>query len=282
MAQDSREDAKVQELIKEFKSLTTQPALRQWEKSHREEIRKGAVYIKLKFDEHWQHIMGESYLVQVTEIDFNRLQMQKNIPGRIDPKGNNYKTERIFTKIEWKKNVTITGRGVAREEWITYELRGDHTLGRARVMDTRCKPERLIDYLGETEAEKILKLPKKDVKGIIEGIELPIMVEGHWEVLFGGKGSKFDKDDVEIQWEGQCIQAQRQVPVILPGKYIEVLDNARYPVFMKVSDQPRKIVGWVQHFPFTTMREATKEEYDTMKAEGTRVTKMLRVAEETG
>lgn len=279
MPENSQQGSKTaQALIDDFKPIKTQAALRQWEKLHRDEIKGSDFQTKELFDTKWKAVVGASYFVGITELDIPKLQHQAG-GSRIDPAANLYKTERVFNSITWKRAVFTKGKGIEKETFESYEISGIHSEDeRFRLIAIRCKPERVTDYLGNDLAKKVLAAKAKE--GTIDGLELPIMVEGHWEVQFTAKGSKWDKNDVEIQWEGQCLQMQRSVPIILPGRYIEVNDHARYPFFMKVGDQPRKIVGWVQHFPCTPMREATKKEYDQQKAEGDHITKMARAAEE--
>ena len=106
------------------------------------------------------------------------------------------------------------------------------------------------------------------------------MVEGYWELLFAAKASQYDKEDPEISCEGHCLQVQRDVPTILPGRFIAVNDDAVHPIYVKVGDQPRKAVGSKKHFPATVLREVTKKEYDDMFIEGNRVTALARKSKE--
>lgn len=291
MSEESQADPKVQELIEEFQSIKTEPGLRQWEKNNKDRLKSAPYAAMMMFNTHWEGIVKGSYLVSVTDIDIPTLQ-QRQLPGRIDPSGNHYKTERIFTSIEWKKNTYTTGRGLEKEVHHTYDLAGVHTLGRSRQIVNKCKPERLETHLGKKIAGRILKAGTNQTEATIKEVsieapktagqksqkplELAVLVEGYWEVRFAGKANEADKDDVEIQWEGQCLQMQREVPVILPGRHIEVNDNAHHPVYLKVGDEPLKIVGRKHHFPMTVLRECTKEEHDLQKAEGNKITRLAR------
>lgn len=278
MPQQSQEDQKIRELIKDFQSYKTVAALRQWEKSNRDVIKTSPWRVKEHFDTHWAAVTGENYFLGITDIDIPRLQ-QKQRPGRINPKETDYKTERIFSVINWKKTTYARGKGSEKEFFENYEISGIHSEdNRYRLIAKKCTPDQIQYVIGEELAEKILSSKKKS--GKLNNLNHPVMIEGHWEVMFSEKSSKWEKEDVEIQHEGRCLQIQRGVPVILPGKYIEVNDNARHPVFMKSGDQPRKIIGWVQHFPSTTMREATELEYRQQKEEGDRITRMAREREE--
>ena len=278
------------DFIKGFQAISVEAVIKQWEGVNREKIKKAPFQVKDLLDAHWRSITGGSLFELVTEIDLQRL--QQPTAGRIDPKSLHYKTERIFHTVYWKKTTLIVGKGIEREERVSYQLSGVHTKAPPdwqdrepaweRLIVNRCKPSRLIDHLGEALAKDILKQKKIVDKGTFSDVEVPIRVEGHWEVSFAGRQNKWEKNYAEIQHEGLCLQMQREVPVILPGFFIEVNDNARHPIFMKIGDQPRKIVGWVQHFPLTVMRESTWEEYRIAKAQGDKVAAAARAEEERG
>lgn len=104
--------------------------------------------------------------------------------------------------------------------------------------------------------------------------------QGFWEVLFSSKGSPNDPDDVTLTLNGECLQIQRNVPVIIPGPFLEVCDHGVYPVYHQEPGKDRKIVGSVKFFPYTTMRQASEEEYKKMKASGDRITKDAREKQE--
>lgn len=285
MTQQSQDGlaAEAQELLEQFSKLKTEPALKQWERGNRDKLRKAPFAVREAFDGKWNEIVKEPYFQPVTDIDISQfVPREKDLPGRIDPNSKDYKTERVFVSIEWEKTTYYTGKGLEKETFVTYDLRGTHRGGHARVIKLKCKPDRLQDHLGQEIAAKILSESKKNLRGKLEDLELPVLVEGYWEVRFAGRASKEEKEDVEIQWEGRCLQMQREVPVVLPGRYIEVVDNARHPVYIQNPNQPRKIVGWVSHFPYTTLREATRREYVTQKAEGDKITRALRRQEEEG
>ena len=265
-----------EKLIEEFKQLKTEPGLLQWErKIGRDKIKEADFEVKDAFDKHWTIITGSSYFTAVTDIEMPTAH-KLPAPGRIDPKSSNYKTSRRFHTIFWTRNVWSTGKGFEREEHKSFDLSGLHGEDdQHRIIVPRCKPERLHEHLGEELAKKISSNQKKG-KGEIKDIEVDVMVEGHWEVLFAGKGSTEDKEDPELSVEGHCLQVQRDVPVILPGRFVEANDNATHPIYVKVGDQPRKAIGSKKHYPTTVLREVTKKEYDEMYEEGNLVTQLAR------
>lgn len=287
MPENSQEDLTIAELkkewdgfIKEFQAISVEAVIKQWEKGNRDKIKSAPYRVKDLLDAHWRNLTGGGLFELVTEIDIPRLQQQP--AGRIDPKSLRYKTARVFNIIHWVKTTLVVGKGIEREEKVSYQLSGTHNLGRDRLIVTRCKPERLIDYLGEDMAKDIRKQKKSVEKDTFDGVEIPIFVQGYWEVKFAGRAHKWDKNYAEVQHEGLCLQMLREVPVILPGYHIEINDNATYPIFMKIGDQPRMVTGWVQHFPLTVLREATCEEYLIAKEQGDKVAAAALVAEERG
>lgn len=271
-----------QELIKEFNDLKTAVALKQWEKLYSDRLAKASPEVKDAFDKHWNKLIGSSYYIARTAIDIPTLQ-QPQLPGRIDPKSQNYRVERVFHTIRWRKDTVIVNRNTDRERtYYTYQISGEHNHGNSRIIANNCMPDRLDRVLNEELANKIRRAKKSETKGEITDLELPLKVEGHWEVRFAGKATPEDKEDVELQHEGNCLQMQREVPLILPGFYIALADDATHPLFRKVGSEPRKIVGYRQLFPFSVLREATEKEFRIQKEEGDRITALERKREQQG
>ena len=104
--------------------------------------------------------------------------------------------------------------------------------------------------------------------------------KGFWEVIFSPKSSPNDPEDVTLSLNGNCLQIKRDVPVVLPGPFLEVADHGVYPTFVQLPNQPRKVTGYVKFFPYTVLREASKEEFLRMKREGDKVTREARAREE--
>jgi hypothetical protein len=280
MAQESHKGKEAQELIKQFTGLKRSVSLKQWEKLHRDQLQKAPFEVKDAFDRHWTAVTGASYWTPVTDIPVPQLSSHE-LPGRIDPKSRAYLTQRTFTSIRWKKHVYTTGKGLEKETHYRYELSGDHSHGNTRFIAKKCKPERIVDYLGTGLSDQILEAGKTDDQGEITGLNHPVSIEGHWEVRFSGKASKDDNEWVELQHEGRCLQIMRNEPVILPGGFVEVNDNATHSVFVQTPEQPRKIIGTIQHFPCTVLREATEREFRAQKEEGDRITRAQRKMEES-
>lgn len=123
------------------------------------------------------------------------------------------------------------------------------------------------------------------VKTIFEQREVGIgriADNGYWEVSFQPKGSPEDPTNVTLSLNGQCLHMQRGVPVILPGPFLEVADNGAYPVYVQLPNQPRKVTGYRMHFPYIVLRRCTRNEYESMLADGNAKTAEARKIDEQG
>lgn len=282
MPEKSQEgSSKSQELIDNFKSFKTEVSLIQWEKASRKVLADSSADVRDAFNNHFKSVTGRPYYIAITDIDTSALQRPVATVGRIDPAGKNYQTERTFHTILWKKYSFTVGKGIERETHSNFELTGLHgEQNKLRVIKTKCKADQIEQRVGKEVADQILKDSRKLSEGTIKGLNVPVMVEGYWEIQFSGKSSNEEKEDVEIQVDGKCLQMMRDVPVIQPGRFIEAADHAHFPLYFKQGDQPRKVIGKRHHFPFTVLREATETEYLQQKAEGDRLAKAAREAEE--
>jgi len=221
-----------EKLIEEFRSIKTEAAIKQWEKAGgKDKIKSASSDVRDVFDSYWKSLTGGSYFTAITDIETTH--SSPILPGRINPKSVDYKTSRVFHTIMWSMNKHVTGKGMEREEHKNFDLSGLHGEdNRFRIIVARCKPERLRDHLGEEVAATIIKESKKG-KGEIIGLELPVLVEGYWEVLFAGKGTPDDKEDPEISVEGHCLQVQRDVPTILPGDLLRQTTTPHIPFTLR-------------------------------------------------
>ena len=84
-------------------------------------------------------------------------------------------------------------------------------------------------------------------------------------VRFHVKRDANDTDDVVLSVQGNPLQIERDKEVIIPERYRVCADNARYPVYRQMPNEPRKIVGEVLVYPYSWVREATEAEYLAMK-----------------
>lgn len=97
--------------------------------------------------------------------------------------------------------------------------------------------------------------------------------EKYWAVIFNSKSRADDEDDVILTVNYETLIAQREVETIIPSKYREAADNATYPIFKQLPNQPRKDLGKVRVYNYRVVREATKEEYLAQKKSGTEKTR---------
>jgi len=122
-----------------------------------------------------------------------------------------------------------------------------------------------------------------ELKTIFEEREVTegyIADDGYWEVRFQPKASPTDPNEVDLSVNGLCLHIQRDVPVILPGPFLECADNGTYPVYIQLPNQPRKVTGYRMHFPYIVLRRCTREEYEEGLNEGNRLTAEARRLEE--
>jgi len=274
----------VMEFIEAFASIQNEAVLRQFEHTNRGRI-QDLPSCWMKWNETWQRVTGTPYFKAITETP-----IKSSLAGgsRVDPKSRNYKTLIRFKQIDWNKTLEQYGR---RKKGIVYALRGIPVEDdQYRSIIHKTSQNQLIKLVGEEISERIIEDSKgTNFQGSITHLgkgkdKTPLDIEvecwGYWEVLFAPASGKDDFREVVLQWEGQCLQIQRNVPVILPGYYLEVNDNATYPVYTQTPEQSRKITGYVQFFPCTVMREATEKEYFIMKKQGDRITREARRREE--
>lgn len=97
--------------------------------------------------------------------------------------------------------------------------------------------------------------------------------EKYYRVTFNQRSDPKETEDVEALVNGEPLILQRGVPTIIPERYKVAFDNATRDVFVQKPNHPRKIVGQVQLYPYALAGEATKKEYDELKAEGNRLTR---------
>lgn len=94
--------------------------------------------------------------------------------------------------------------------------------------------------------------------------------EKYWWVRFNAKSNPNDTDDVQLMVNGETLVIRREVEVVVPDRFLECADHGTYPVFIQTPNKPRKVVGKIQFYPYTRLKEATEEEFLRHKAEGTR------------
>ena len=93
--------------------------------------------------------------------------------------------------------------------------------------------------------------------------------ERYFVVRFHAKSQASDPSNVELCVNCEVLIMQRERDVVLPERFVRHAQLCRYPDERQLPGQPRKTVGWIQVYPFTILRQGTKEEYDRQRREGT-------------
>ncbi len=139
-----------------------------------------------------------------------------------------------------------------------------------------------IPFKTEQAAKITIRNKKLDpnqftVKSFEDGfIILPkaVKVEGkYYRVTFGHKTSPTDDEDVTLTVNGETLVIKRGAPVIIPERFKECADHAQYPQFTQRPNEPRKIVGYINTFPYSGSGEASKKEYLVQLSEGNKTAK---------
>jgi len=264
-----------EKLIDEFKRISAEGILRDYEKKNRDRINEASFITKDAFDKQWVKVTGNSYYQPVTTVQPPQATFGKNNTERSDPRSRKYQASVVFSRIEWNK----VKRKIGKKFKDLYVLDGDvKETGQQRPIYQNLDIDRLKYVVGPENAEKIMsmKLDHGEIKGVFD-----LKVEGYWEVNFSPAKSENDPIDVRLIWEGQCLIIKRMVPVVLPGFYLEVADNATRDHFIQTPQQGRKKIGVIQEYPYTVFREASRDEFLAQKASGDRVMKE-RITREDG
>jgi len=274
-SQESKETPEPQDdkFINEFSSILNVGVLRDYEKKNRDKIAESSFMVRDAFDKLWKKITNSYYYQPVTEIASAPAKSLE----RTDPRSKRYRANVVFKEIEWNK----IRRKIGRKITDLYILHGV-PIGSdvRRPIFQNLNANRMKEILGEKNAGRIMNV-KGAVDGKISG-NFDLEVEGYWEVQFAPMKDPNDPKDVRLTWEGQCLIMKRMVPVVLPGFYLEVADNALRDAYTQSPEQGRKKVGTIQEFPYTVFREATMEEYILQKSEGDRISRAARARQEEG
>jgi hypothetical protein len=261
MSDDKTKDSK--EFIEKFKRISSEKILREFEAKNREEIAKSSFEVKDAFDQVWIKVTGNSYYQPTTTVVPQPAYGGVNNTERSDPRSRQYRAIITFDKIYWLK---LRNRKIGKIPTLLYVIDGE-TNGDKRPIYQNLTIERVRDLLGEKISREIQKAEDEIDSGEITG-EFDLSVEGYWEVQFSPASSQTDPRDVKLMWEGQSLVIQRMKPVVLPGFYIEVADNATKDNYIQTPEQGRKMIGVIQQYPYTVLREASREEYLMQKSAG--------------
>ena len=269
MAEKETEEYK---FIDEFKRMAQEGIIREYEKKNRDRINEAGFEVKDAFDKQWIKVTGNSYYQPVTTV---KPPSAGKITERSDPRSRKYRATVNFSTIGWQR----LRRKIGRKFENLYTLHGvASATGAKRPVFQNLTVDRMKEILGEDNAIKIFESKEKDY-GEIDG-SFDLLVEGYWEVVFAPAKSENDPVDVRLLWEGQCLIIKRMTEVVLPGFYLEVADHATRDHFTQTPEHGRKRIGIIQEYPYTTLREASREEYLSQKEAGDRIMKEKRAKEE--
>ena len=275
MATKDSQEQPDDKFIDEFKRISAEGILRDYEKKHRERINEASLIVKDAFDKQWKKVTGNSYYQPVTTVQPPQPVFGRNNTERSDPRSRKYQADIVFGTIRWNK----VRRKLGKKFKDLYTLEGEvKATGASRPIFQNLDPDRLKYVVGDDPAGKMLAA--KENNGEING-DFNLKVEGYWEVLFSPAKSENDPVDVRLMWEGQCLIIKRMKEVVLPGFYLEVADNATRDHFIQTPEQGRKKIGVIQEYPYTVLREASRDEFLAQKAAGDRIMKD-RIAREDG
>lgn len=96
--------------------------------------------------------------------------------------------------------------------------------------------------------------------------------ERYYWVRFHAKSNPSDTAHVELSVNCETLIMQRERDVVLPERFVRHCQTCRYPDERQVPGQPRKVVGWIQTYPFSILREGTYDEFKRQRKEGTEKT----------
>jgi hypothetical protein len=114
-----------------------------------------------------------------------------------------------------------------------------------------------------------------------EGAGEPNYVETYHWVRFQPRSSPNDEVMVKLTVNGECLLIQRGSRVPLPHRFLECADHTTHNEYAQEPGETRKIVTEVTTFPYELIGDATLEEFERFKKEGTQSTKDRLVKEGT-
>jgi hypothetical protein len=150
----------------------------------------------------------------------------------------------------------------------------DNALAKAEAEIEKLKAEKEEADKKAAEAEEAKKIAEAAlVEAKDEAEEMPHNDSKFWWVTFAAKDNPSATDQVILGVNGEMLVIKRNVKVIVPSRYLKVADNAVAKQYRQLPGEERVVVGEVKTYPYTKLKPATEEEYQAMKAEGTKATK---------
>ena len=97
--------------------------------------------------------------------------------------------------------------------------------------------------------------------------------EEYWIVKFNQRANPQDTEDVQLIVNGEVLIMQREVEVIVPGRFLECADHATYNQYRSVPGFSHKVTSQIKTFPYSRIKQVTENEYLKAKTEGTKTVK---------
>lgn len=120
----------------------------------------------------------------------------------------------------------------------------------------------------ETAAEEKTKKKKTSSKKTKK-----VEQEKCYRIFVHEKQSDQDLDYVPVAVNGEVLQITKGTEVVVPQRFKEVMENAKYPVYRVKPGEDRKVTSWVRKVPFDVLGEAPYEEFEKMRDQGTKTHK---------
>lgn len=86
-------------------------------------------------------------------------------------------------------------------------------------------------------------------------------VDKFYKARFHPKATKNDDEDCFLGVNGETLQIQRNVLVIVPGRFLEAADHGMYQHYLVEPGKDRKVAYEVITYPYDLLGEATEAEY---------------------
>jgi len=123
---------------------------------------------------------------------------------------------------------------------------------------------------------RIISHKEGNVDGYAIFLKPEVPKEKYYRVQFNEKATPWDTDDVILAVNGEILQIQRGVKVIIPERFKVCADHATYPHFTQMPNAPRKEVGQIKTYPYSEFGEVTELEYKKMLSAGNKKAKEAR------
>lgn len=120
-------------------------------------------------------------------------------------------------------------------------------------------------------ANTVVEQDGNDVLVAVSEPEVVVQNEPYYRIHLHEKTRHEDPDRVYAAVNGECLYLQRGAEVVLPQRFLEVLNNAVVPQYLLEADERgRAKVGAIRRATYTVLGQSSREEFLKMKQEGRR------------